>query len=132
MGTVYSTVAKLSLYALPLGAVNETNTTVAEAALQRSSDKASSQLAKRYTLPLASWGEDLAGAVAEMAAWDMLVLQAFDAADQGNVYKYRAEKAWEWIVDVANGDGELVDVVDDTPEVDGSGPSIVTSLRRGW
>lgn len=59
-------------------------------------------------LPLTSWGLDLRGACARMAAWKLLQgLRGYDAAGAGNSYKTAYDEAVRWLRDISKGDAKV-------------------------
>lgn len=92
------------------------------------SDLALSYVAKRYKLPLVSWGNDLRRAVAHIAAYDLLCARGFNpAAGSDDSIKQRHDTAVSWLRDVSRGIAELVDCVDSTPTLEEQGPLTSTS-----
>lgn len=97
--------------------------------LDLASEEAYRELDRVCTLPLVSWGRDIRHKVATIAAYEALSALGFDSADQGSSLLRRAEAARAWFKGLT---GKPPGVVDSTPEIEDGGPSIVTSLRRGW
>ncbi len=118
---------------LPTGWLTAVSSEDQETAIAAASSLADSYLSARYTLPLSEWGYDLRRVVCHIASWDLLSRRGFDpenAADKA--IRMRYDDAIKWLADVRDGKNTPTDIVDATPEVEDSGPHIVTTTRRGW
>lgn len=90
-------------------------------------------LAKAYTMPLVSWGDDLREKVAAVANFTLMRLRGFDPtnpADQLLVKGY--DDAIAWARDVARGLIEASDIVDSTPTELDLSPLVSSDDQAGW
>ncbi len=130
----YATLDDLTRLGLGASALTAIDNTTRTAALASRSAYADGFLAKRFTLPLSAWGDDLREAVVHMASWDLLSRRGFDptAANDAAV-QVNMERAERWLRDVAAGRVEPVGYVDATPTVADARSVVVASRpRRGW
>lgn len=100
------------------------------AAILWASGHAASYLRKRHTLPLITWGEELKRAVGRLAAFDLLARRGVRVASGNNeIVEDLANKAEDWLGQVASGDVEI-DCVDSTPDEDEGGAEIESVQQR--
>lgn len=145
MGTNYATLSDWLAYGspdeapadLPDGVEPPLSSSITDAQklryLQASSDKASSQLSRRYALPIANWGEDLREAVCAMAYALALDVQGYDPrGGQDKRIQDRAVDRWKWLQDIGNGSSNLVGAVDQTPDVEDFVGAVVGPRYTGW
>lgn len=106
----YAEQADLSRYGLPLAATAGLSSEDLDAQLAAASAVAEGYLASRgYSVPLATWGDDLRACVCKIAAWSTLTNlrginpedPAHDAIRQGHI------DAMYWLRDVAKGIANL-------------------------
>jgi len=114
-----------------LAAVDSTSRT---AALVAWSAYADGYLAKRFTLPLVAWGDDLRQAVVDLAAWKVLATRGFDPTSAKDVaVRDSRDDAEAWLTKVARGTIEPQGITDSTPAVTETRSVVVVSRpRRGW
>ncbi len=104
------------------------------AALDAASSLASGYLAAQYTLPLASWGDDLRRAVCMIAAYDLIGgNRGFNPENGADVtLRLRYEDAIKWLEKVAAGTVIPIDVVDATPSATEGAPLMESEPVLGW
>lgn len=145
MGTLYAGLSDWAAYAdpnaapasLPVGVEPPLSSAITDAQktryLQACSDKASSQISKRYALPITGWGEDLIEAVCAMAYAMALDVQGYDPkGGQDKRIQDRAADRWKWLQDIGRGDANLVGAVDQTPDVEDFVGTVIGPRRTGW
>lgn len=133
MTTRYADATDLDSYgALPAASSALFTTAQKNAVLDEMSAMADSYIAGRVeVLPLTSWGADLRGAVARMAAWKLLQgLRGYDTAGAGNSYKIAYDEALKWLRDVARGDAKITGGVAQEPTKWGF--RVSSSTPRDW
>lgn len=130
----YATLDDLTRLGLGGPALASLDSTTRTAALTARSGFADGFLAKRFTLPLSAWGEDLREAVVHLASWDLLCRRGFDpTSGSGAAVQINAERSERWLRDLAAGRIEPVGYVDATPTVTETRSVVVVSRpRRGW
>jgi hypothetical protein len=86
------------------------------------------------TLPLVSWGEDLALHCARMCAALLAMERGADPLANGPDASIFAgqSNALKWLDRLANGRLSPPDMVDSTPETFDGGSVVVSSTKRGW
>lgn len=107
-------------------------------AIARASALADGYLSARYTLPLTSWGEDLRGAVVDIATYYLCTSNvgynpAQSSTDQSIAERYSA--ATMWLRDVGSGKANPSGVVDSTAVTDPATSDVLTvasDAPRGW
>lgn len=130
----YATTDDLTRLGLGGAALASLDSTTRTAALVARSAFADGFLAKRYTLPLSAWGEDLREAIVHLASWDLLSRRGFDptAANDAAV-QINMERAEAWLTKVARGVIEPQGITDSTPSVTETRSVVVVSRpRRSW
>lgn len=146
-GTKYATSTDLASLGLIGGALSNVPTATQDAALIAASALADSYLQSRYDLPITRWGQDLARAVCQIAAYDLLTSRGFGMVQgpDANI-RQRYLDALEWLQEVSQGKQTPAYVIDSSVNigtggtaVDGSvvtttqgGIQIVTQDVRGW
>lgn len=101
--------------------------------LVSASGKASSYLAKQYTFPLVSWGDDVREAVVAIAVYTLMSRRGFNPANPGDqAIVKRYDDAIRWLEGVAKGLVEPSDIVDATPTEDAGGPLVASDEPLGW
>lgn len=111
----YAQTGDLANFGLPPAALALATTTVQEEMLVGASRTADSYIAKKYTLPLLAWGEDLTDAVCAIASWRLMVRVGANpqlGPDAWVLERYR--EAIKWLEGIASGDVE-------SPAIVGSG-----------
>lgn len=96
---------------------------------------AASYLQKKYKLPLLQWGADLRSACRRMARYNAFAERGFDPANPADQAVVLANKdAIAWLKDVVNpdGDAELVNVVDSSPNVEEAAPLHEGDAPHRW
>lgn len=90
-------------------------------------------------IPTATVSRSIKRAECQIAAWDMLRCPGADpTTDADGAIKDAAEKAMEWLRDVAKGVVQPIPVTssgtaaDATPDVEEGGAAVVTEASRGW
>jgi phage gp36-like protein len=103
------------------------------AALDAASSLAGGYLAKQFTLPLASWGDDLRRVVCMVAAYDIIgANRGFNPENGSDItLRVRYEDAIRWLERVAAGDIVPIDIIDATPDEDGQ-PLMEGEPALGW
>lgn len=131
--TRYADAGDLDTYgALPATTSALFTTAQKNAALDECSAFADSYITGRVPeLPLATWGLDLRGACARMAAWKLLQgLRGYDAAGAGNSYKQAYDEALAWLRDVSKGHAKVSGGV--TTAVPNWGSRVSSESNREW
>lgn len=120
---MYLTEAEYLALELPDDALDGLAAGTVDAAIAWASSQANGYLAKRHTLPLSAWGDDIRQQVAALATWQLMRKRGFQpgsGADESVVIA--KDDAYRWLRDVANGRAELDGAVDATPTLDEEGP----------
>ncbi len=133
--TRYATTTDLARVGIAAAALSGVSTAAQEAALDAASALADGYLCSRFTLPLSAWGADLTGAVARMAAWEVLRVRGYDPQAGGDeAVRLGYTDAMRWLEGVQAGRVSPQGVTDATPSVDESSQQtvMVTSRRRNW
>jgi phage gp36-like protein len=107
--------------------------TVKTAQIVAASGVVAGYVGKRFTFPLAQWGDDIRSAVAAIATFTLLKLRGFNPenpADQLVVKAY--DDAIAWCRDVAKGLVEPSDIIDATPTEDDAAPLVLSDAIAGW
>ncbi len=119
---------------LPSAWLATIQTVTQELALSAASDLALSYLARRYTLPIVSWGNDVRRAVCHIASWDLACRKGFDPESAHDVaIRLRYTDAIKWLEGVASG-AVIPSPIEDssTSTLDPSGPFLTSDCARGW
>lgn len=132
----YATTTDLVRLGIGAAALTGVSEATQEAALEAASDTADGYMRARYSLPLASWGDDLRRAVCAIAAWDILSVRGFDPTRGNDVsLQVRYEAATTWLKDVSLG-RVVVSGGNTTPTATrharASGPRVASDRTRGW
>lgn len=133
--TRYATTTDLARVGIGAAALSGVSTAAQEAALDAASALADGYLCSRFTLPLSAWGADLTGAVARMAAWEVLRVRGYDPQAGGDeAVRLGYTDSMRWLEGVQAGRVSPQGVTDATPSVDESSQQtvMVTSRRRNW
>lgn len=119
---------------LPAGALTSVPTDSQDAQLAAASSFVDGYLAKRFTLPLSAWGDDVTRATCAVAAWDSLTVRGFNPNSPADVaVRMRYEDIVRWLEKVASGAVVPQGIVDATPTVrERRGAAVVSRPRRGW
>lgn len=129
----YITDAELLAMGVPTAALTAVAVGTRDTARKAASDKASSYIKKRFTLPLLAWGEDMKRAVAHLASYDLMSYRGLDpASESGVLIIKRYDDAVLWLRDVAKGVVEPTDILDSTAEVDEQAPLVSSDTAAGW
>lgn len=138
MATVYATRTDLSQLGLNASTLTQVDTATQDAALTAASALADSYLNAVFTLPLLSYGKDITRAVAQIAAFDLLVTRGYNPdAGSDKVVKDRYDAAIAWLESIAEGEA-IPTVVDSTSGgagvsgVGAAGAIISTAPERNW
>jgi phage gp36-like protein len=125
--------AELLALGIASDALASVDASIRLAHINAATGRALSFVAKQHTLPLVSWGWDLRGAVAAIAAYTLLGRRGYNPAGGSDESIEKAYKeATAWLGRVAKGTIELVDVVDSTPAVHENAPLVATSGAPLW
>lgn len=101
--------------------------------LVAASGKVASYLAKQYTFPLVSWGDDVRDAVVAIAVYTLMSRRGFNPANPGDqAIVKRHDDAIAWLRDVAKGIVEPSDIVDASPNEEAGGPLCESDEPLGW
>lgn len=129
----YAERVDLYRWGVPAARIPSVSTPDQDAALDAASALADSFLAKGYSLPLASWGDALKRATAQIAAYDLVCNVGINPISEANdaVIMGRHKEALKWLERVADGRAELggVDATADDDERDGH---VVSEAGRRW
>lgn len=132
----YATTTDLARLGIAAAALSGVSSTIQEAALDAASVVADGYLRSRYTVPLASWGDDLTRAVCAIAAWDVLCTRGFDPTKGGDAaIEARAIEARGWLKDVSAGRVILSGGNTDptaSRHARASAPRVSSDRTRGW
>ncbi len=129
----YATRTKLTQLGLPTAALADVSTTDQDAALDGASGIADGYLRKRYSLPLATYGDDLTTHVCSIAAWLILKTRGFNPEDPADAaIRMGYEDAIEWLESVAAGDIDPQNVTDATPTTAKGVAQAWSDTERGW
>ena len=151
-GQTYATTADLAAVGMVPQILNTIAGATQLAALAAASALADSFLQSRWTLPLASWGSDLARCVAIIAAYDLLSARGYNPAAGADVnWRLRYLDELAWLKEIAQGEQTPSAVIDSgspggNPGNPGNGQngddsvtyatdggfSLTTSNVRGW
>ncbi len=112
--TVYATLEQLSRSGVAPDALRKMDDAVKLTALSQASAVADQSLASRYSLPLASWGDDLIQIVCIIAGYRLLTYQGL-APGEGHPLTTLYKEAIQTLRDVAVGRAAL-NVVDTAPD----------------
>ena len=127
----YATPDDLTRLGVAAAALSDVPVPDQEAALDAASRLADSYLARRYRLPLVSWGDDLKRAVALIAAYDLIAVRGFAPEGADEHLRLRYEDAIRWLEQVAKGEAEA-QVEEAAGDGDPGAPAIAGPLPRGW
>lgn len=128
----YATVTELG-FAIPAAAVARVSSQQQQWHLDTASGTADSYLRARYAVPIpAPYPRELAGAVAAIAAFDLLCSLGFNPQEFDSVYQARRDSALQWLRDVSSGKAALADTADATPGQSIGRASITSLPSRGW
>lgn len=130
----YATTTDLARFGAPAASLVAFDASAQNAALASASALADGFLAKRFTLPLAAWGDDLRKMVCWLVAYDLLSGRGFrEDALGADTLESRHEKAMAWLEGVAAGSIEPQGITDATPSTkETAGVIVVSRTRRGW
>ncbi len=119
---------------LPSGWLSTIQVATQELALSSASDLALSYLARRYTLPLVSWGNDVRRVVCHIASWDLACRKGFDPESAHDVaIRLRYTDAIAWLKGVADGSVIASEIEDSSiSSADPVGPVMTSDDARGW
>jgi phage gp36-like protein len=95
--TAYADRTHLAQWGLPAEALGDIPTATQDAALASASELADSYLRARYSLPLASWGNDLRQRVCELAAAQLITTVGFNPQGRDEAILLRAQAAERWL-----------------------------------
>lgn len=129
----YATIADLELLGLPAAALGSVSADVKNAHLTAASELADSYfVARGYAIPLASWGTELRQAIAQIAAWTLLINnRGVNPEDPSTAAIARAhDQALAWIKDVGRNDATLNAAK--TAPAAAPAARVRTAKRRGW
>ena len=128
----YATTTDLARLGLASGVLARVPSATQTTQLSFSSAYADAFLRSRYTLPLASWGDDLREAVCAIAAEGMLTTIGWNPEDPANqAIVARANRARAWLKMVGRGEIDP-EIVDSTPDAEEGTGYVSTRPRRGW
>ena len=130
----YATTTDLARFGAPAAALSAFDSTAQTAALVAASAVADGFLARRFTLPLAAWGDDLRKHVCWIAAYDLVSGRGFrEDALGADTLEGRYDKAIAWLRGIAAGSVEPQGVTDASPTTrETAGVVVVSRTRRGW
>lgn len=131
MANEYATETDFSLLGLPNEALYNVDTFVIDAALAAASRTVDSYLAKRYPVPLATWGDDITRIVVDLAQYDILARRGFrpgSGADE--IVVKRREDAIEWLKLVSKKVVEPTNITEAAPEI--ASPLASTAPPTNW
>lgn len=129
----YAETTDLVRFGLPSGALTGVSSTTQEAALEAASELARGYLREKFSLPLASWADDLRRCVSAIAAYDLMVTRGFaPSAANDEHLRLRFEDATRWLRDIAAGHIIPAGMVDTTPSETEGLTYAVMSTRRRW
>jgi len=117
------------------GVFDGLDTPAIDQALQWASREMLGYVAKRKTLPLLSWGDDLRACCCRMAAYDLIANQGYSPLGGNNVvWETRYLQRVQWLVNISRGLVELVDCVDSSvpSTVDVAGPLTASDPIVNW
>jgi phage gp36-like protein len=129
----YAETTDLVRLGLPAAALTGVSSTIQEAALEAASEVARGYLREKFSLPLASWADDLRRCVCAIAAYDLMVTRGFSpAAGSDEHLRLRHEDAMRWLRDIATGHIIPAGMVDATPSESEGLTYAVMNTRRRW
>ncbi len=129
----YAETTDLVRFGLPSAALTGVSTATQEAALEAASEVARGYLREKYSLPLASWADDLRRCVCAVAAYDLMVTRGFaPSAANDEHLRLRYEDAMRWLRDISAGHIIPSGMVDATPTETEGLTYAVMSTRRRW
>lgn len=128
----YATLEEFADGGLPPAALEDVGSDIRTDAIEKASGLADSYLAKRFTLPLTSWGDALTRAVIDIAACDLLMRRGFNpSSGSDQAILDRCNGALDWLKDVAKGNVDPI-VEDSTPNIDEAGPLFASEQPQDW
>ena len=101
-------------------------------ALIHGSDVAVGYLSSQYTMPLRSWGDDLAGHTAAVVAYRFMSSIGYDPEGKDSNIRTMYEDAIRWFEKLAEGKMSPAEIVDSAPEVEVGRAIVYTRPTRGW
>jgi len=130
----YATATDLARFGAPAASLAAFDGTAQTAALVAASAVADGFLAKRFALPLSTWGDDLRKHVSWIAAYDLLSARGFrEDALGADTLEARHDKAMAWLRGIAAGSVEPQGITDASPTTrETAGVVVVSRTRRGW
>ena len=129
--TQYATESEFSDLGLPTEATKNMTSGQINAALKVASRFADSYLAKRYTVPLETYGEDIKRCVIDIAQFDIMARRGFrpgSGADE--IIIKRRDDAVDWLRQVAKKLVEPTGITETRPEI--ATPIVTTDRRVNW
>jgi phage gp36-like protein len=128
----YGQPADLATYGMTTAALSAFTTAEKNAALIAASNYADGELARRYTLPLESYGTELTEAVCHIAVYKLLSKRGFDSPGEGSSFRRMYDDAIAWLKRVGSGTLDPPEIVDTTTDEEEGGAYVVTNARRRW
>ncbi len=129
----YATAAQLKSLGVASAALTSVSAPDQIAALQAASDLADSYLRSRFTLPLATWGDDLRRAVVAIATYDLMSHRGYNPEAAGDTtIRDRYQDAIRWLEKIAA--NLLTPSVTDSssPQAANGGVHVRSREPRGW
>lgn len=134
MSAAYCTLAEITTLGINPEAVEAIDPTRKEAAISEASDKMDGYLGAQFKLPLLTWGKDVRGCCARLAAIRLLRVRGTGPEDSQTLEEMEGRET-AWLRDVAKGIVQP-QVTDSSPSselgVPSSQPRIVTASSRGF
>jgi phage gp36-like protein len=135
-GISYANLDDFDQHGVPKAALASRTPSQKAEALAAASTQADGYLKVRYDLPLVSWGGDLVKAICKIAAYEEMAVRGFNPDGADDHIRQRYEDAIKWLMDVAKGLIDPVDLVESPAPADGTVGSddiaVVTHAARAW
>lgn len=134
---LYASPSQLARYGAPAAALEDLSDEVVAGSCLSATDQADSCLARRYTLPLVSWPDELTKNCAILATADAMAVRGHDVSGPDELVLLRAKDADRWLQQVGAGTRSPPGIIDSTPTKHGAAPRVSNrSTRRlsgrGW
>lgn len=129
----YATAADLKSLGLPPDAVEELTDSDIDDQLQASAGVMDLFLASQYALPLASpYPDFLRRCNVCLAVYHILLRRGYNPEEYDGNYKAQHDECMSMLKDISVGKLKVPGLIDDTPAVSESAPSVYTKQLRGW
>lgn len=128
---LYAEPRHLSRYGAPAAALEDLDDGQKAASCLAATDAADACFARRYTLPLISWPDEVIRNCAMFATADAMAVRGQDTDGPDELVVMRGSAADKWFREVGAGTRSPPGIVDSTPTRSGSAPRVSSRRSRG-